>query len=401
MMTMPLANLLHYHFVPKRSRIIHCHESFLILLAALLLASLIVSSAAGPLSISAGTGNSITDDPMRVAIITGGTRGIGRGITDAVLETGEFRGFILVYNTNRDAAENYCEELKDRVFGETRNTDANCNSADESRLKIRLVGGDISLESTRDKVFECFDKEFAANGENEEGCNKCEAELALMVHNAGQYVGVTSDNSHGISKPDQTKKFGDGSLLTTGENGRDKVDMSYMNFYHKLYGEAFIDLCERSLKRMKDAYSRHENSKGSSFRGSIIGISSPGCNAAYSMTPGYDMPGSGKCLMEFSIRHYALSAAQYGINCNIIIPGVTRSDAWDKVAEQQGLSDKEAIFARSKGMIPMGDVAEAKDIGDVVAFLSGHGGGKFMTGLSLRVDGGLHLSRMGVGKPKQ
>lgn len=394
MMTMPLANRLHYHFVPKRSRIIHCHESFLPLLAALLLASLITSSAAGPPFISAGTSNSITYDPMRVAIITGGTRGIGRGITDAVLETGEFRGFILVYNTNREAAENYCEELKDRVFGETRNTDANSNSEDESRLKIRLVGGDISLESTRDKVFECFDKEFA-------GSSECDAELALIVHNAGQYVGVTSGNSHGISKPEKTKKFGDGSLLITGENGRDKVDMSYMNFYHKLYGEAFIDLCERSLKRMKDAYSRHENSEGSSFRGSIIGISSPGCNAAFSMTPGYDMPGSGKCLMEFSIRHYALSAARYGINCNIIIPGVTRSDAWDKVAEQQGLSNKEAIFARSKGMIPMGSVAEAKDIGDVVAFLSGHGGGKFMTGLSLRVDGGLHLSRMDVGTPKK
>ncbi|KAL7468108.1 hypothetical protein ACHAXS_008337 [Conticribra weissflogii] len=391
---MPLANLTHHRYAPKRSRIINCFGECLRLLAIFLyLASSPASSASGSPPITT------TDGPMRVAIITGGTRGIGRGITDALSETGEYRGFILVYNTNREAAEKYCEELKRRVFGETTNIEAN-SFEDESRLKIRLVGGDISLESTRDRIFDCFDREFAASVEVEGGSSKCEAELALMVHNAGQYVGVTSDNSHGISKPDQTKKFGDGSLLATGENGRDKVDMSYMTFYHKLYGEAFIDLCERSLKRMRDAHSRHNMLEGSFFRGSIVGISSPGCNAAFSMSPGYDMPGSGKCLMEFSIRHYALSAAQYGINCNVIIPGVTRSDAWDKVAEQQGLSDKEAIFARSKGMIPMGDVAEAKDIGDVVAFLSGHGGGRFMTGLSLRVDGGLHLSRMAVGKPK-
>jgi NAD(P)-dependent dehydrogenase (short-subunit alcohol dehydrogenase family) len=103
--------------------------------------------------------------------------------------------------------------------------------------------------------------------------------------------------------------------------------------------------------------------------------------------------------MEFSIRHYALSAAPYGINCNVIVPGVTKSDAWDKVAQQQGLSSKEEMFAKNKGMIPVGEVAEAKDIGNVVAFLSGYGGGRFITGLSLRVDGGLHLVGFGGSRP--
>ena len=316
-----------------------------------------------------------------------------------------------MYNTNRDAAEDYCRELKRRVSFDNATIGSSISSSgeEESKLKIRLVGGDLSLESTRDKIFQCFDDEFAAKGKRNiaddgDGADCSSAELALLVHNAGQYVGVTSANSDGLNKPEQTKKFGDGSLLISKsgnsapygiDDDNDKVDMSYVNYYHKLYGEAFIDLCERSLKRMREAHNINKNKRKSSYHGSIIGISSPGCNAAFSMTPGYDMPGSGKCLMEFSMRHYAINAAKFGITANVIIPGVTRSDAWDKVAQQnQGLKSGEELFDRMKGMIPLGEVAEGKDIGDVVAFLSGRGGGRFMTGLSLRVDGGLHLGRM-------
>ena len=39
----------------------------------------------------------------------------------------------------------------------------------------------------------------------------------------------------------------------------------------------------------------------------------------------------------------------------------------------------------------MEEVIEATDIGDTVQFLAGFGVGRFMTGLSLRVDAGLHL----------
>jgi NAD(P)-dependent dehydrogenase (short-subunit alcohol dehydrogenase family) len=44
----------------------------------------------------------------------------------------------------------------------------------------------------------------------------------------------------------------------------------------------------------------------------------------------------------------------------------------------------------------MPETIEPKEIGDVVAFLAGPGGGRFMTGLSLRVDGGLHLGKPAV-----
>ena len=232
----------------------------------------------------------------KVAIVTGGTRGIGKGIVQALAGTGNYHGFILSYNSNQDAAEAFRTELEHQLR-------QSLGGRKRKEAKVCIVGGDLSVSENRDKIFDCFDHEFP------------HGDLCTLVHNAGQYVGVTSANEHGIAKSDQSLKFGDGSLL----NDDNKVNFESMQFYQKLYGEAFVDLCERSLKRMKEAHARcvAENSK---YRGSIVGISSPGCNAAFKMTSGYDMPGSGKCVMEFSIRHYAHSVAEYGINCNVIIP---------------------------------------------------------------------------------
>ena len=315
--------------------------------------------------ITASTSSTIMARP-RCAIITGGTRGIGKGITRALVDSGEYQGFILSYNSNKDAAESYRNEIIES------------STHENSNFKVCIVGGDLSLPESRDAIFDCFDTEFSDD-----------YDLCTIVHNAGQYVGVTSDNAHGIQVPETTRKFGDGSLLK--DDGK-ATNFEYLHFYQKLYGEAFVDLCERSLKRMKEAHERYKEAGGvdAKYRGSIVGISSPGCNAAYKMTSGYDMPGSGKCLMEFSIRHYAHSCGKYGINCNVIIPGVTRSDAWSALASQRDTT-AEAIHANILPRVPLGEVADGKDIGDVVAFLSGYGGGRFMTGLSLRVDGGLHL----------
>ena len=85
--------------------------------------------------------------PSRVAIITGGTRGIGRGITEALADSGQYKGFLLTYNTNKQAAESFVSELKER-------------HANNESLNVKLVGGDISLQKTRDAVFSCLDQEF-------------------------------------------------------------------------------------------------------------------------------------------------------------------------------------------------------------------------------------------------
>jgi len=295
-----------------------------------------------------------------VAIVTGGARGIGRGITKVLADSGRYDGIIVTFNKNAEAAEAYAVELQN-----------------DSELRVVTVGGDLTLVANRDAIFDAYDREFSA---------AVGWSLSCVVHNAGQYVGITSPNEANLDG--MTLKFGDGSLLG---NDKDRgPDFSHMAYYQKLYGEAFVDICERSIHRMKGA--REQALKdGAKYQGSIIGISSPGCNAAFKVTPGYDMPGSGKCIMEYASRQYAVNIASLGINCNVIVPGFTRSDAWDAVAEKMG-STADAFLEKMKTKIPCGEFAEASDIGDLVAFLSGPGGGRFMTGLSLRCDGGRHLT---------
>jgi len=41
--------------------------------------------------------------------------------------------------------------------------------------------------------------------------------------------------------------------------------------------------------------------------------------------------------------------------------------------------------------IPMREICEATDIGELAVFLSGCGAGRFLTGMLLRCDGGTHL----------
>ena len=103
------------------------------------------------------------------------------------------------------------------------------------------------------------------------------------------------------------------------------------------------------------------------------------------------MPGSGKCLMEYSMRIYALQAATRNINCNVIVPGVTRTEAWTKLAQKRGLTDEhEMMDGMVNKIVPMKKSLAPRDIGNVVAFLCSDAG-RFITGTVLPVDGGMHL----------
>ena len=104
----------------------------------------------------------------RVAVVTGGTRGIGRGISEALAEH-DF-DLLVSYNSDAAAAEQAAGELKAKY-----------------RCAVTCVGGDVSLPETRAKIWETFDKVYGNTHA-----------LGAVVHNAGQYVGVTSTNAAGI-----------------------------------------------------------------------------------------------------------------------------------------------------------------------------------------------------------
>lgn len=91
-------------------------------------------------TMSSNTALSSVTTPRPVAIVTGGTRGIGSGIAAALADAGY--DLLLTYNSNVKAAEEYAATFTDIC-------------------RVECVGGDISLTETRDKVFACLDAKFA------------------------------------------------------------------------------------------------------------------------------------------------------------------------------------------------------------------------------------------------
>ena len=89
------------------------------------------------------------------------------------------------------------------------------------------------------------------------------------------------------------------------------------------------------------------------------------------------------------MRLFAMRAAPGGINCNVVVPGVTVTDAWGRLAATRGMEKDELVGGIAGRLSPMGSVTP-RQVGDGVAFLCSPQG-RIVTGVSLPVDGGVHL----------
>ncbi len=311
-----------------------------------------------------------TSSRRPVAIVTGGTRGIGSGIATSLARNGF--DLLLTYNTNEEAATKLAQLLLSDVSPNQPMNGPECSCG----CRVVCVGGDMTLPETRDRLFETLDREYLSSG----------SLLQVLVHNAGQYVGMTSSNSDGLES--SNLNFGDGSLLQRdgSENGVERVNFDTIRYYQRLYGEAWIDLCERSLQRMNDP----------NHGGTIIGISSPGVNPSlYRPDRTYSAPGSGKTVMEYSMRIYAKVVANRNINVNVVVPGLVQSSAWDmqeafRENDEAGTTQT-MLEGLAMKLVPLGRILQPSDIGEVVAFLCSPSG-RFITGTTLPVDGGMHIN---------
>ncbi|MDF2713973.1 MAG: 3-ketoacyl-ACP reductase [Paenibacillus sp.] len=116
-----------------------------------------------------------------------------------------------------------------------------------------------------------------------------------------------------------------------------------------------------------------------STKGVIINITSSRGERAY---PGDGVYGGAKAALARASQSAALELAAYGIRVNCIAPGITRIS--------------EAIRSFYDGVekkVPLGRVGTPEDIGDAVAWLVS-GRSSYVTGITLRVDGGLILPGM-------
>ena len=123
-------------------------------------------------------------------------------------------------------------------------------------------------------------------------------------------------------------------------------------------------LCEYAAKRMK------ENGEGN-----IIFINS---NTAYRAIPGRIAYSASKGGQLGMMRALALDLGKYNIRVNAVLPGMIKTDRWEKNPE----------FYKNvpSRFTPLGDVAVGKDVADAVWYFAAHA--RNTTGAELVVDGG-------------
>ncbi|WP_107670339.1 SDR family NAD(P)-dependent oxidoreductase [Cyanothece sp. BG0011] len=275
---------------------------------------------------------------QKVAIVTGGTRGIGFGISQQL--AADNYDLIIGFNSDETAAA----EAKKRL--ET-----------EYQVKVCTVKGDIAKEETINQYFTCLEEKF-------------EGKLTALVHNAGLYLGITTTptSEEAEAAADKQKQLlADGNLTS----------LEQYDYYQNVYPKCFIRCVEKAINYMEDG------------NGYIVATSSPGCNMTQTPRLSYIMPGTGKTVVEFLTRYYAKMLASRQITVNVIIPGYTKTEAWNKAMEKYGGVEGEMI----KKMIdntPMQRWCSPQEIGQLVAFLCSPKAA-FITGVALPIDGGLHL----------
>lgn len=123
-------------------------------------------------------------------------------------------------------------------------------------------------------------------------------------------------------------------------------------------------LCEQAALRMKE----HGG-------GNIVFVNS---NTAYRAIPDRIAYVTSKGAQLGLMRALTMDLGKYGIRVNAVLPGMIRTDRWEKNPE---------FYAKVPSRYtPIGDVAEGADIADAIYYFAAHA--RNTTGAELAVDGG-------------
>ena len=129
--------------------------------------------------------------------------------------------------------------------------------------------------------------------------------------------------------------------------------------------------------------------------GNIINISSTAVHEDYPWVS-YKVSKAGVNALTEQI---AIQNAKYGIRANCIEPGLMNTPmAIDSRVEAWNDSREEIIKARDANVPLNGKMGTAWDVANSALFLASDEA-KFITGITLMVDGGVHLNVAGSGKP--
>lgn len=247
------------------------------------------------------------------AIVTGGSRGIGKGIVRKLASEGYDVAFS--YNSAEAEAMALCEEVTAR-YG----TGCYCYQAT------------LQNKGVPRELFDCAIADLGG--------------LDLLVCNAGLTVG--------------------GSVMD--------LDDEKLDFAINLDYKSYLLMTSYAARYMVD----HD------IRGSIIFITSTHGERAYTYDVVY---GSLKAGLNRAVQSLACELGNYGIRVNAIAPGFIQVRFNNEWPEYQ--TNVESLGK----LLPLNRIGNPEDIANAVWFLASEEA-KYVTGLTVRVDGGLILPGM-------
>jgi len=277
----------------------------------------------------------------KVAIITGGAGGLGRGITLCLAEEG---ADVVIADINMAGANKVAEEV--RAFGR----------------KALVVDADITKEeNARQLVKDAMDT-----------CGK----IDILVNNVGAGHAEASVVGGNLTEQDWNRVYTGGVTELTEEDW----DRSYTaNLKTTIFMSKAVVPHMRAQKN-----------------GKIINISSIGGRRGGANRLPYSTMKSGVIIFTQGL---ATQVARDNINVNCICPGIIYTSIHEDMAKirmrtNSQLKDAKGpreVFLRLTNMVPLGREQTPEDIGRLAVFLASEDA-RNITGQSINVDGGLVMS---------
>ncbi len=125
-----------------------------------------------------------------------------------------------------------------------------------------------------------------------------------------------------------------------------------------------------------------ESLTASEGHGKLIAVSSHGSIRA---VPHYAAIGASKAALESLVRHMALEYGKQGINFNVVMPGIVRTEAVATMPQVE-----EILRTAQERMLVKPRSLEPDDVAGVVAFLASSAG-DMIQGQTIVIDGGITI----------